>query len=550
MLGVSNTQSSVQRFNETTCTSCLNPPINKIAGNIIFFIGMLFAQNAFSICIANIDQVCGSSGVCQSIFPDAGSGLAFYQSVFDFKAESDEIACRGQYVSRETYLQQVASSGEATSFRVMWRIKQATSCTPPDPDGNGNRRVLSTRVFTLDSDILLSCSAPKPVKISLHRLPANTSEPVKPHALVEMLAKVTQGDLPKPNVAVQLSVDEVTQPGGSPLNDASRPKGQLSPMAGISDTSGNVNFTFKAPKGTSLHRIKAQCTGCENEAAMEIAVKMPDIVIGFFNGVSNTEKAASQSAKRLEAEYGDKYKDTPLKYDLFYNQTACGAGFGKVSCLEDVAEVFEQRSKELDGVFANRWEVFWDILAGRQRSDGSLTGRLLSLLGDGANALLQWLDSTANAVMNQLASAILKLLTLFTNAPTNENQAEHLARLTEHADRGSGFILVAHSQGNLFVNSAYDALIAAEPNAEAKVVHVAPASPTLRGQHILADIDLVINGLRTTGINTVPPANVNLPFSSIDASGHGFEPTYMDKARNAYARTKELITNSLQALVP
>lgn len=226
------------------------------------------------------------------------------------------------------------------------------------------------------------------------------------------------------------------------------------------------------------------------------------------------------------------------------------AWYGQVSGLEDVAEVFEQRSKELDGVFANRWEVFWDILAGRHRADGSMTGRLLSLLGDGANALLQWLDSTANAVMNQLASAVLKLLTLFTNAPTYENQAEHMASLTAHADRGSGFILVAHSQGNLFVNSAYDALLAAKPNAEAKVVHVAPASPTLRGQHILADIDLVINGLRTTGINTVPPANIAIPFSSRDASGHGFEPTYMDKARAAYARTKELITSGLQALVP
>jgi hypothetical protein len=63
----------------------------------------------------------------------------------------------------------------------------------------------------------------------------------------------------------------------------------------------------------------------------------------------------------------------------------------------------------------------------------------------------------------------------------------------------------------------------------------------LRGEHILADIDLVINGLRTTGINTVPPANVVLPTSSRDVTGHGFEPTYMDKARAAYARTKALI---------
>ena len=81
-------------------------------------------------------------------------------------------------------------------------------------------------------------------------------------------------------------------------------------------------------------------------------------------------------------------------------------------------------------------------------------------------------------------------------------------------------------------------------------MHVAPAFPALCGQYVLADIDLVINGLRVTGINTVPAANVVIPFSSVDAAGHSFEPTYLDKARAAYARTKEPITNSLQALVP
>ncbi len=311
------------------------------------------------------------------------------------------------------------------------------------------------------------------------------------------------------------------------------------------------------PRNTSspyYTRSTDQCQcgqGAKLHSSQQFCVKIPDIVIGFFNGVANTEKAASQSAKRLEAEYGDKYKDTPLKYELFYNQTACGSTwFGAVSCLEDIAETFEQRSKELDGVFANRWEVFWDILAGRHRTDGSLTGRMFSLLDDGANALLQWLDSTANAVLNQLASSVFKLLTLFTSSPNYENRTQHLEQLQAHVDRGSGLVMVAHSQGNLFVNSAYDALLAAKPNAEAKVVHVAPASPTLRGDYVLADIDLVINVLRTAGINTVQPININLPFSSVDATGHGFEPTYMDKARAAYASTKVMITNSLQALVP
>lgn len=292
----------------------------------------------------------------------------------------------------------------------------------------------------------------------------------------------------------------------------------------------------------------ASCTRCGNTANWVVQPHR-DIVIGFFNGVANTDEAAQDGLKRLEAEFGPRHKDSSLEYDWFYNQTACGKGaLGKLSCLEDVAEVFEQRSRELGGVFANRWETFWDILAGRHQQDTSFTGRLIGLLGDGGKALLMWVDGAASAMLNQLTSGFLKLLTLFIDSPTYENQADHLGRLTRYADEGSGLLLVAHSQGNLFVNSAVDALQAAKPDAQVQVVHVAPASPTLRGDYVLADIDLVINGLRLTGLNSVPDTNINLPLSKIDPTGHSFEPTYLDKARAAYSRTIGTITTSLAAL--
>lgn len=291
------------------------------------------------------------------------------------------------------------------------------------------------------------------------------------------------------------------------------------------------------------------CATCGNQVEATL-VMQPEIVVGFFNGVGNTRKAARSSMNRLEVEFGSQYKETPLKYAQFYNQTACGEGVtGKLSCLEDVAEVFEQRSEELGGVFSQRWETFWDLLAGRHRQAHSFTGRLVELLGDGGNALLQWLDASFNAVLNQLMRDTLKLLTLFKDSPTYENRANHMERLWRHADEGHGLLLVAHSQGNLFVNSAFDALKAFKPQARAQVVHVAPASPTLRGDHVLADIDLVINALRVSGINTVPDSNVALPMSKADPSGHGFEPTYLDKSRAAHARTRNLLVQSLDVLV-
>ncbi|MDM7942771.1 MAG: hypothetical protein QUV35_09085 [Hydrogenophaga sp.] len=292
----------------------------------------------------------------------------------------------------------------------------------------------------------------------------------------------------------------------------------------------------------------ASCEHCGNNASWVVQSRR-DIVIGFFNGVANTRDAAQSGMDRLKDEFGSQYKDAQLKYAQFYNQTACGdAWYGRFSCLEDLAEVFEQRSQETGGVFVDRWETFWDVLAGRHAQATSFTGRLLGLLGDGGNALLQSLDATASALLNQLARETLKLLTLFADSPTYENRADHMTRLWRHADAGSSLLLVAHSQGNLFVNSAYDALKAAKPDARAEVVHVAPASPTLRGEHVLADIDLVINVLRASGLNSVPGVNIALPPSSADPTGHGLAPTYLDKTRAAYGKTRSLIEQSLGVL--
>lgn len=310
------------------------------------------------------------------------------------------------------------------------------------------------------------------------------------------------------------------------------------------DSDGWFHITFRpAQPLRAPATFAAGCSTCGNTATWTPTLEK-NIVIGFFNGVSNTEEAAQKSLDRLEIEFGSQYKEAPLRYAQFYNQTDCNGGF----CLEDMAETFEQRSQALNGVFTDRWETFWDILAGRHQQDNSFTGRLLNLLGNGSNALLQWLDTTAIAVLNQLVNNTLRMLTLFSESPTAADRADHNTRLWQYADDDNQLLLVAHSQGNLFVNSAYDTLMKYKPEAKAKVVHVAPAAPTLRGDHVLADIDLVINALRGTGLNSVPDVNINLPLSKIDLTGHSFEPTYLDKSRAAYARTRGMITSSLDAL--
>ncbi|MGF6440560.1 hypothetical protein [Paraburkholderia youngii] len=79
-------------------------------------------------------------------------------------------------------------------------------------------------------------------------------------------------------------------------------------------------------------------------------------------------------------------------------------------------------------------------------------------------------------------------------------------------------------------------------------MNIAPASPTLRGDYVLANIDLVINALRTEGGNTVVP--VNLPTSTADLSGHTLVGTYLDPSRAGRQKVIDAVTAALDQLSP
>lgn len=93
-----------------------------------------------------------------------------------------------------------------------------------------------------------------------------------------------------------LQIDLEAQ-GGDALNNWSREyrRGLPASYAGIPRNGfDSLRNTCQCPTGSKLHPNQEYC------------VKMPDIVIGFFNGVSNTRQAALSSKKRLEIEYGGK----------------------------------------------------------------------------------------------------------------------------------------------------------------------------------------------------------------------------------------------------
>jgi hypothetical protein len=85
------------------------------------------------------------------------------------------------------------------------------------------------------------------------------------------------------------------------------------------------------------------------------------------------------------------------------------------------------------------------------------------------------------------------------------------------------------------------------------VVHIAPASPSLKGSHTLANLDIVINGLRILGsvptitskIPILRPAGVN---GKKDVLGHGLLEIYINQRLSISKRVKRHINNALDSL--
>lgn len=277
----------------------------------------------------------------------------------------------------------------------------------------------------------------------------------------------------------------------------------------------------------SLRAQETQAQLCKNEGT----------VIAFFNGVKNTELQAYSTMYQLQAIHGEtSASGEEIRYELMYNYTK---GF------EDFVETFEQRLQEQNGLLAGRFELFFESLSGGGSWWSRITGAIAAtsdLLGALRDALL--------------AAQIRNLTTLLANPPTSLNSQEQRSRIDNFVLEGKKLLFVAHSQGNLFVNTAYDYAAAKTPDSAIKVVHIAPASPTLRGPHILADLDLVINGLRLVG--TVPAITHNIPGFLLrpagangqkDAMGHGMFEIYINQGLEISKAVKSAIDTALGELV-
>lgn len=262
-----------------------------------------------------------------------------------------------------------------------------------------------------------------------------------------------------------------------------------------------------------------------------------EVAFIFFNGVQTSHAQANAAAEEFKKLHGPETPDgDKIGYDYFYNYSN---GF------EDFVETFEQRLLEQEELLEGRFELFFEALTG----DGPWWSRIISSVGEAAGILTGFVDWYE-------AAAIVQLTTLFGNPPTEVNYAEHKAKLDTLIVEGKKILLVAHSQGNLFANAAYNHVRTKVSAESVKEVHIGPASPLLNGNHVLADLDLVINGLRPFGsvasiTDFIPgygfrPAGSN---GKKDALGHGLFEIYINQSLDISQSVRGHIDEALDTLV-
>jgi hypothetical protein len=262
----------------------------------------------------------------------------------------------------------------------------------------------------------------------------------------------------------------------------------------------------------------------------------PGVVFAFMNGVQTTPDGANEAKTEFQRLFGDTSPaGDPINYEVLYNYSN---GF------EDFVETFEQRLHEQEGLLEGRLELFFEALKG----GGPWWDTLVKASWSAQEVLESFVDWYEAETLNNVTKLVAA-------PPTSVNYAEHRARIESWVIEGKKLLFVAHSQGNLFANAAYDFALTKTPRESATVVHIAPASPTLRGPHALADLDLVVNGLRPFG--TVAPVTDAIPgylnrsagiSGQKDILGHGLLEIYINERLQVSGRVFGHISAALNDL--
>jgi hypothetical protein len=261
------------------------------------------------------------------------------------------------------------------------------------------------------------------------------------------------------------------------------------------------------------------------------------IQFGFFNGVKTTKDEADRALNTLEQIYGTKTPaDETITYQVFYNHT---------NGIEDFVETFEQRMAEQASELKDRFELFNEAVRGSGRWIDSIKSAVPAYVG------------AFDGVLQLFQAFVVRVLTgWIAKPPTFTDYAKHRNQIDSVTQEGKKLLLFAHSQGNLFANKAFDYTRTKVGANSVKLVHAAPASVLLNGEHTLADLDVVINALRITGSVAGNTDTIPLPGlreaglgKGKDALGHGLLEIYLNKSLDTSKRLKAQVETAFTSLV-
>jgi hypothetical protein len=261
----------------------------------------------------------------------------------------------------------------------------------------------------------------------------------------------------------------------------------------------------------------------------------PGYVIAYINGLSTDPIGAQDGLDALSAVYGAQYNSQSVSYTLFYTPTD--------GMMQDVINAFAQRVQSSPGL-TDRWELIWDTL------DGG--GGAISDLAIAENPSLSTLVSDLKTTFLDDVSSNVKNLN--SNKEFQPAVDQFASTLTTYYTQQKKTLAVAHSQGNVYLNSAYDAVKPQLKTDSLRTVQVATPTATVRdpqGRYVTSTTDLVVQAV-ALALGNVEPANTDGPIlaaiSSDTGYGHKFVDIYMSPNYKLLPAIKALADSNLQAL--
>lgn len=220
--------------------------------------------------------------------------------------------------------------------------------------------------------------------------------------------------------------------------------------------------------------------------------------IYYANGILTSPDDADDMAVKMEVAYKNQFEvlHENSNYEFFkaYNHSQ--------GTLTDIAQVLQQKMEEegADGVTGYR---ICKLISSGLDNDG-IRESLATFLTP--NALARFTDSLLEELGESMTQASIDAI-----ADRLTVNSENVGLYEADLLAGKRVIIMSHSQGNLFTNSAVASVKARQPERASSIDYFGvanPAAATVDGaQYVTADDDRVIDGLRL--IENVLPSNLD-----------------------------------------